>query len=257
MRYVTTQTGFYTDPDLEHWSVQAMWLYRYLYENDHAHGISGTGRISKAVMLAETRLTPTEFTAAKHIIGDKVKWYPDGTYWVVGRIKHTCYKNDGNPSPKHVDGLANRLQGLSAEIRRDVIARYPIDTLLIRYPGLLTVAVAVTETEAEIETESVAVEPAPLEIDNEPSRQQPAVSAPAPCSATALAGQFMRHVKQGTGENFVVKDMVGMLAIFTEAQVSAAIELCAVGDTTKVLNNRLNGSGDGQKPKPFFGDPAE
>ena len=232
MRYVTTQTGFYTDPDLEQWSLQSMWLYRYLYENDHAHGISGTGRISKAVMLAETRLTGSEFESAKYEIGDKVKWYPDGTYWVVGRIKHTCYKNDGNPSPKHVDGLANRLQGLSPEIAKDVCDRYPFDTLLIRYQALLTEAVAVTESV----NEAVAVEGPPPKPD-EPSGQRPA--APTPI-VRLLGDQFIAKAKSSVAPHTIYAAFLRMLDHHDEGTISAEIARCDAGDATWDISDRIN-----------------
>lgn len=136
MRYVTTQTGFYTDPDLSDWSRDALWLYRYLYENDHAHGITGVGRISKAVMLAESRMTDAEFAAAKREIGARVQWFSDGTYWVIGRIKHTCFTSGGRPSPKHVAALANFIGTASHELRDAITARYPIDRVSMGYAAL-------------------------------------------------------------------------------------------------------------------------
>jgi hypothetical protein len=152
MRHVTTQTSFYTDPDLADWGALTMFFYRYLYENDHVDGIMGVGRIAEPTILTETRMTPRQLKLAREQIGARVVWFTDGSYWVVGRIKHTCYfGRDGKPSPKHLAAFRNRLADLSQPIRSAILARYPIDTLSIPnrpVPDLPTVSVSVSVSES-------------------------------------------------------------------------------------------------------------
>jgi hypothetical protein len=126
MRYVTTQTGFYTDPDLESWSRDAMWLYRYLYENEHVSGMAGIGRIGIKTMLFESRMSAEAFEAAKAEIGDRVRWYADGTYWVTGRCKHTCFTRNGEVSEKHGIGVRQVVSTQCAELIAAFKERYPM-----------------------------------------------------------------------------------------------------------------------------------
>ena len=123
-RYVSTSTSIYTDPDLADWSTLTLFFYRYLYENDHAHGITGIGRISHAVMEVETRMTTEEIMAAKRRIGTKVRWYRDGTYWVVGRATHTCYKRDKGLNPKVVKNARLFILAQCNLLRRDFATKY-------------------------------------------------------------------------------------------------------------------------------------
>jgi len=118
-------------------------------------------------------MTTKQIAKAKEVIGDRVRWYQDGSYWVVGRIKHTCLTNDGRPSPKHVKAVSNILTTAQPQLTKDVITKYPFDiimqdhpeydTPLIPYryplkgqPSLPTEAVAVTEAVTEAEAENSA-----------------------------------------------------------------------------------------------------
>ncbi len=173
-RYVTTQTSIYTDPDLLGWHPLTLFFYRYLYENDHVHGISGWGRFHEAVMRAETRLTHRQIERAKEQMGDKVLWFEDGSYWVAGRIKHTCFCGNGHPSPKHVAGLLNILHEMPQEVQKAILHRYPIDTLSKGNPSLTTEAESVIrspypEAVSETETERDDAPPSKPEIAGQPN----------------------------------------------------------------------------------------
>jgi len=124
-RYTRTQTSFYTDPDLRPWHPLTMYAYRYLYENDHAHGLTGVGRIGEDVILFETKLQPEEWRRAREEMGAKVRWFEDGSYWVVGRAKHTCFRSDGKPSPKQAAGARSFVQGLPLPVQQAFGSRYP------------------------------------------------------------------------------------------------------------------------------------
>lgn len=101
---VTSHTCIYTDPDLDNWTAEAILLYQYLYSNDHVSGLTGIGRVSARVIASETRLTTEQISSAKKLIGDRVRWFDDGTYWVVARAKHTCSSSDGKINPKRAKG---------------------------------------------------------------------------------------------------------------------------------------------------------
>ena len=140
-RYVSTQTGIWADPDLAKWSNYAMLLYIYLYSNDHVDGITGIGRVEHGLVLHETRLTPKQFERAKEEIDTRVEWFPDGTHWVVGRAKHTCYTKDRVTVQKKRAAHAREfVSGIDSADARDIqqrfAARYPdvMDTVSIPYP---------------------------------------------------------------------------------------------------------------------------
>ena len=124
-RYVSTQCSIYTDPDLAGWHPLTIYFYRYLYENDHANGLTGIGDIPLRVMRAEAKLTRTQIERAKEQMGDKVHWFSDTCYWVKGRINHTSYTDTGKLHPKQGRGAVLVLNGLSAEIRLEVGQKYP------------------------------------------------------------------------------------------------------------------------------------
>ena len=63
-RSVRTSTRIWTDPDMRKVSREAFWFYRYLYENDHVHGITGVGQIPVDLMAFESRLTMEEIEKA-------------------------------------------------------------------------------------------------------------------------------------------------------------------------------------------------
>ena len=126
MRYVSTDTGFWTDPDFEKWPAAALLLYRWLYENDHVHGISGIGRFNPTQARVQTKLGSKAIAKALAVIGDKVQWFDDW-YWVIGRIKHTCFP-DGHKHWKCILGVSNYLSSCPAELRKAVNSRYSIDS---------------------------------------------------------------------------------------------------------------------------------
>jgi hypothetical protein len=188
MRYVTTSTGFYTDPDIGSWKPLTRYYYRYLYENEHAHGSAGVGRIHPPVEAAETGMTTDEIGRARAEIGQKVRWYPDGTYWVVARIKHTCIKGDGSPSPRHVDSVRILLNTLSDDVTTDIIEQYPMLDLRKGYRRGIqgvskghhrvpteSVAVAVTESVAVTDNNVSPAKPAstPVNTGQQPSTKKP------------------------------------------------------------------------------------
>lgn len=155
-RYVTTETSIYTDPDLRHWRPLSIYFYRYLYENEHVHGVSGIGRIAEDVIRNETRLTKSQVERAREDIAEKVRWFDDGTYWVVGRAKHTCYTGQGRLHPKFVASARNYLDRCPPDVATafgrqypDIITdRLPIERQPVAEPTLPTVAVAVAVAEA-------------------------------------------------------------------------------------------------------------
>ena len=124
-RYVTTQTSIYTDPDLRTWKPLSIYFYRYLYENEHAHGMSGIARIAEDVIRSETRMTKKQIARAWSDIGDKVRRFDDGTYWVIARAKHTCFTGTGILHPKMVAGTVNFVRGQRLEVRDAFFAQYP------------------------------------------------------------------------------------------------------------------------------------
>ncbi len=124
-RYVSTKTSIYTDPDLRPWRPLTIYFYRYLYENDHVHGITGIGRIAADIIKHETKLTNRQIERAKAEIGDRVRWWPDGSYWVVGRAKHTCYTRRGVLHPKFAASAQNHLAEESESVRLAFAQHYP------------------------------------------------------------------------------------------------------------------------------------
>lgn len=124
-RYVSTSTSIYSDPDLRPWHPMTIYFYRYLYENDHVHGITGIGQIAIDIMLHEAKLTKKQFEKAKEQMGSKVVWFDEHTYWVVGRAKHTCYTNTGIVHPKFSASARNFVNGLPKHIRNAFAGHYP------------------------------------------------------------------------------------------------------------------------------------
>lgn len=117
-------TAIYTEVP-EHWTADAIHLYIWTFGNDHAHGLSGIYACQKAVIIAETRLKAKRLEAAKAIIGDKVRWYPDGWLWVVARAKHAVAGN----TEKYLTGLLSRIETVPREIQEDFWKRYRITTI--------------------------------------------------------------------------------------------------------------------------------
>lgn len=184
--YVSTSTSIYTDPDLAGWSALAIHLYLYLWHNDHVHGITGIGRVSMPVMQAESRLTPKQMQEARKEIANRVAWFADGTYWVTGRPKHTCYTAGGGLNAKCVRSaqqcimqqceelqaaFARRYPDLVEEIAEKLPAdtlpiphQYPMDTLSEGDPDLPTVSVSVSvDDSVSVSEESTATEAASIE----------------------------------------------------------------------------------------------
>ena len=124
-QHVSTKRGFYTDPEIRPWKPLTKFLYRYLYENDHAHGITGMGKIDRATMAFETGMTLHQVDVAIAEMGDKVMWFSDGTYWVRGRAKHTCYTGKRKLHPKFAAGAQNYLKEQSDEVIAAFAERYP------------------------------------------------------------------------------------------------------------------------------------
>jgi len=124
-RYVATQTSIYTDPELRSWRPLSIYFYRYLYENDHVHGVTGIGQIAADIIRFETKLQPKQIERAKAEIGGKVMWFDVNTYWVVGRAKHTCYTRAGGLHPKFGVAAKNHLAVMAPAIRAAFGKRYP------------------------------------------------------------------------------------------------------------------------------------
>ncbi len=184
---VTTHTCIYTDPDLDSWSAEAILLYQYLFSNDHVNGLTGIGRISMRVVSSETRLAVGQIDAAKQAIGDRVRWFDDGSYWVIARAKHTCFSSDGKINPKRARGAYNFSCGQPEPIRRAFQDQYrplmghiwPTDDPLMghRVPSALpTVTVTVTDTvketnssgkqpEGQAKHPEIPGEPIPLKLE--------------------------------------------------------------------------------------------
>ena len=123
-RYVTTQTCFYTDPDLDGWGPLTKFFYEYLYRNDHAHGVTGVGRIRDDIMIVETGMTQDEINTAIEQIQDRVRWFMDGTYWVIARAKHTCITNKGNVHSKYVASAVLNIWQQQDQLRREFYDRF-------------------------------------------------------------------------------------------------------------------------------------
>lgn len=155
------------------WYKLSIPLYVYLFTNDHAHGITGIGRVSTAVMCVEMKITRKELERCKQEIGDKVVWFDDGTYWVVGRAKRTCFKRDGSPNPKHAQGAKLFVEALCPEARElftqkypSVMGyRYPIEGVSKGHPTLPTDTDTDTEDEVENEADTDGSS-SPQNVDN-------------------------------------------------------------------------------------------
>jgi len=159
-RYVVTQCSFYTDPDLRKWSIHARWLYRYLYENDHVHGITGIGRVAVDVICLESGLSEPELEAAKTQIGDRVRWYSDGSYWVVARAKHAA------TSPKHVKPVLASVNGCNEQLCNDFWQKYSVvDTekgaKVIHNSHTLSIGYTVLPSKAKAKAKNVNDSPSP------------------------------------------------------------------------------------------------
>jgi hypothetical protein len=124
-RYVATQTSIYTDPELRSWRPLSIYFYRYLYENDHVHGVTGIGQIAADIIRFETKLQPKQIEHAKVEIAGKVVWFDANTYWVVGRAKHTCYTKGGILHPKFAASARNCLLSQPPEVVEAFSKRYP------------------------------------------------------------------------------------------------------------------------------------
>jgi len=160
-RHVATQTSIYTDPDLSHWRTRTLFFYRYLYDNDHVHGVAGIGRIAETVMYPETRMTHKQIEAAKEEIGDRVMWFSDGTYWVKARAKHTCWTNQQKLHPKFAASVRNCLADQPLAVIKAFAERYPEmgESVLANHRRCIanptlpssTVSVAVTVTSTKVQ----------------------------------------------------------------------------------------------------------
>lgn len=136
-KYIQIKCGLHTDPDFDGWTFDAVGLYIYLFTNEHVHGLTGISRVSKAVMLIETKLTPKRFDKAVDCIGAKVRWFGDGTYWVVARSSHCCYKSDGSVNDKLASAIRSFMTAQPREVYEEYAKRYrniipypyPTDTL--------------------------------------------------------------------------------------------------------------------------------
>lgn len=124
-RYVSTKTSIYTDPELRAWHPLTIYFYRYLYENDHAHGCAGMAEIDLGIMRAESKLTARQIERAKEQMGDKVVWFTEHSYWVVGRARHTCWTQEGNIHSKYAASARNHVNSLSKEKQDAFYKRYP------------------------------------------------------------------------------------------------------------------------------------
>lgn len=171
-RTVSFLTQYWVDPDLREWSSSAQHLYLYLFTNDHVSGTAGIGCLSEDTIRFETHLSRKQYLHAVEEIGDKVRWYESGYYWVVGRAKHTCFRADGPRSPKHERACVNVLASCPTILQKDFLERYPIDTVSIPYRNPIdresarpnqsdTLSAFPTESESEsvCESESVATAP--------------------------------------------------------------------------------------------------
>jgi len=113
VRYASMKTDFWTRDTCD-WTADAKLLYLWTWTNDHAHGISGIFACGDRVICCETGLTMARMKRAREVIGRKVRWYPDGWLWVVGRANHAC-RND-----KHIVSLENSL----AEVPKSVCSDF-------------------------------------------------------------------------------------------------------------------------------------
>lgn len=151
----TTRTDFWTDPDLAGWHPLTRLLYLYLYQNHHVDGTTGIGRIGARTIQNETRLTPRHIERAKEQMGKRVRWYPDGTYWVSGRAKHTCYGRDGAAVSKRAIHAQHVLAEQCPQLQADFRRKYPnLDTPTIPYPTLPPDTVSVTDAVTVSETDN-------------------------------------------------------------------------------------------------------
>jgi hypothetical protein len=126
MRYVTIETSIHIDPDVRRWRPATRWLYLYLFSNDHVHGVTGTGCLPTDLLWKGAGISKRALEVAKKEIGDKVGWYGNW-YWVKGRAKHSLYANGNNASPKHLRSAQLRLFEMPEQLKKDFLARYPIE----------------------------------------------------------------------------------------------------------------------------------
>jgi hypothetical protein len=122
--YAPTLASIYTDPAFQDWLPSTMHFYRYLYENDHVHELSGIGHIRDEVMRVETKMTSEEIAEAKRMIGDRVMWLMDGAYWVKARARHSCYRS-GMLIKSRAAEVRKLLKTLPEELRTAFTAEYP------------------------------------------------------------------------------------------------------------------------------------
>lgn len=157
-RFVSVGCTYWTDT-LD-WPLHARLLYLYLWSNTHVHGTSGIGRVPDRVIRTELSLSPRQLGKAWGFLEAEAQKVVrcGGWYWVVERIKHTCFKLDGEPNTKQVKSVANLLRrnDLPPELTKMVLARYryPIDTPCIPLPVLPTESVSVSVSVSESESES-------------------------------------------------------------------------------------------------------
>jgi hypothetical protein len=117
--------SFYHDPAFRAWQPLTVYLYRYLCENDHCDHLTGIGRVDQGVMLAETRLTAEDVARAKREMGETIRWFSDGTYWIVAWANHACRRVDGTLISTRMKLARQFVLTLPGEIRDAFASSYP------------------------------------------------------------------------------------------------------------------------------------